>query len=253
MDWQGKSQLEAVHFHARPRRLTQSSLAVVATFMVWLTGLVSVQSQELQTVTPAAGQVNQQASRVFVFVDKKGIGHQHGVEGSLSSGSLRLNQASDAGKLVFDMTSFDADTPRARAHFQLEGKTDDSTRGKVNANMRAYTLKPDRYPEATFVIKSSLPTDRKTSRGLPVYELMGDFTLCGRTRPLRVMVDAEMAKGWLHIRGSFNIKQTEYGITPYSMALGAIGVADTLKIDGDLFVAPDAQSDLSTIPERSQP
>ncbi len=66
-----------------------------------------------------------------------------------------------------------------------------------------------------------------------------------------MIVDAEMAKGWLHIRGSFNIKQTDYGIKPYSMALGAIGVADTLKIDGDLFVAPDAQTDLSAIPERN--
>ncbi len=83
MDWQGKSQLEAVHFHARPRRLTQSSLAVVATFMVWLTGLVSVQSQELQTVMPAAGQVNQQARESLYSSTKKGIGHQHGVEGTL--------------------------------------------------------------------------------------------------------------------------------------------------------------------------
>ena len=98
-----------------------------------------------------------------------------------------------------------------------------------------------------------MPANRQTNRGLPAYELVGEFTLCGRTKPLRVIVDAEMAKGWLHVRGAFNIKQTEYGITPYSMALGAIGVADTLRIDGDLFIAPDPQSDLSQIPERSQP
>ncbi len=106
-------------------------MAAVAALTVWLSGPVSVQSQETQPVATAPAQVNQQVSRVFVFVDKKGIGHQHGIEGALSAGSLRLNQASDAGKLVFDMTSFDADTPRARAHFQLEGKTDDSTGARL--------------------------------------------------------------------------------------------------------------------------
>ncbi len=236
----------------RPSRISTGWMALVLAFFV--VGQIDDLSAEQALDAPAAaGQVNDQASRVFVFVDKKGIGHQHGIEGLLTTSFLRLNQAADAGKLVFDMKSFDADTPRARAHFGLSGTTDNSTRNKVNANMRAYTLKPDRYPEAVFVIHSSLPLAKQSTRGLPAYELIGEFTLCGRTRPLKVVVDAELAKGWVHIRGGFALKQTDYGITPYSTALGAVGVADKLRIDGDLFFAPDAATDLNTIPNRSQP
>jgi len=52
----------------------------------------------------------------------------------------------------------------------------------------------------------------------------------------------------LHIRGNFTILQTDYGITPYSKAFGAIGVANPLRIYGDLYVAPTSQVDMKVIP-----
>jgi hypothetical protein len=40
----------------------------------------------------------------------------------------------------------------------------------------------------------------------------------------------------VHLRGRFSLVQSQFGITPYSTALGAIGVADELKVWGDLWV-----------------
>src|SRR6185503_19095830 len=49
-------------------------------------------------------------SRVYVFVGKTGLGHEHGVIGSIKQGRIDLSAARDAGGLLFDMTSFEADT-----------------------------------------------------------------------------------------------------------------------------------------------
>ncbi len=94
------------------------------------------------------------------------------------------------------------------------------------------------HPTATFVAKKIARLSDKSSRGLPQYEVTGDFTLHGTTRPINFTVDVEEVKGWLRVRGAFAILQTQFGIKPYTKAFGVIGVADKLDIYGDLIVAP---------------
>ncbi|MBL6726071.1 MAG: YceI family protein [Rubripirellula sp.] len=190
-------------------------------------------------------------SRAYVYVDKSGLGHEHGVEAKLSQGNLRLGAEQEAGKLVFDMSSFDADTPAARKYVGLTGTSDNSTRATVNENMKGpEVLNVKRFPTATFQIHSSLDSGKVSLTGRPLYRLSGNFTLCGKTQPLSVMVEVEQARGWLHLKGQFEIKQTDYGIKPYSKAFGVIGVADELKIYGDVYVAPTNDFSLANIPER---
>lgn len=205
------------------------------------------------TSSSEAGRVEIKSSRVYVFVDKTGLGHQHGVEGRLKESTLVLGAERDAGKLIFDMTSFDADTASARRYVGLSGTTDASTRRSVTDNMKGNDiLDVRRYPTATFEISSAKATSQKSRRGLPTYQLEGQFTLHGKTRPLSIVAEAESVKGWLHVRGGFTIKQTDYGITPYSKAFGAIGVANELKIYGDLYAAPTEHVASSDLPNRTE-
>lgn len=200
--------------------------------------LTAVSTAQAESTVPA-GQLNLTSSRVYTFVDKTGLGHQHAVEGKLKSGSCVLGVQQNAGQLVFDMTSFDADTANARRYLGLGGQTDASTRQKVNANMKGGdVLNVRAYPTATFDIRSSMPTGQKGRSGHPIYELIGEFTLHGTRRPLKVQAEAESTNGWIHLRGRFAINQTSFGIRPFSTAFGAIGVADKLTIAGDLWVAP---------------
>ncbi|WP_197168255.1 YceI family protein [Neorhodopirellula pilleata] len=208
-------------------------------------------SQDATTPSYKPGDVQTQASRVYVFVDKTGLGHQHGVEAKLLSSRLELGADQNAGKLTFDMNSFDADTQAARKYVGLQGTTDEGTRSAVNNNMKGSAiLNVAQYPTATFDVASAIATGQTGSDGLPIYELKGNFTLHGTTHPLEFSVEVEQTRGWLHVRGNFVIKQTSFGITPYSKAFGAIGVADSLKIYGDLFVAPTANVAMSDIPTR---
>ena len=183
-------------------------------------------------------QISVQKSRIYIFVDKTGLGHPHGVEGRLKSGSLTLGAAEEAGELVFDMNSFDADTDAARRYVGLSGSTDASTRRQVNDNMKNTSiLNVGQFPTATFAIKSATLLEKKSRTGAPLYELTGEFTLRGKTRPIKIEAEAEQKDNMTHVHGRFAILQTQYGITPFRKALGAVGVADQLIIHGDLWIA----------------
>ncbi len=186
---------------------------------------------------PASVDVDVNRSRVYTFVGKTGFGHEHGVTGRLKSGSIRLGADRDAGQLVFDLTSFSADTSEARRYVGLEGETDASTQEQVTANMLgAYVLDTEHYPTATFLIKSALPLRENRREGVKRYQLEGQFTLHGVTRPLRIFAEARAESGAIRLRGAFALLQTDYGIKPFSKALGAVGVTDKLKIYGDILI-----------------
>ncbi len=201
------------------------------------------------TAAPAAGQnvldvgdVYLPGSRVYVFVGKSGFGHEHGVVGQLKQGRINLGASRDAGGLVIDMASFSADTPEARKFVGLEGATDASTQQQVNANMRGPdVLDVTRFPTATFVIKQVAKLDKLSRRNLPQYQLTGDFTLHGATRPIQIVAEAEDQNGWTHLMGGFTMLQSQFGITPFTKAFGAIGVSDQLSVWGDLWISKQRQ------------
>jgi polyisoprenoid-binding protein YceI len=200
---------------------------------------ITAQATFAQTPQFQPGEINVEHSRVFIFVDKSGpVGHQHAIEGKLKSGML-FPKVQERGTLTFDMTSFDADTKTAREYLGLKGETDESTREKVNGNMLgSEVLDVKRFPTATFenvVIEASNTTSK---RSLPEYILVGDFTLHGKTQQVKIKADLEEKDGWYHLRGGFRIKQSDFGIKPFSKMMGAIGVADPLIIMGDIWIAP---------------
>ncbi len=189
-----------------------------------------------------SGDVELSLSRVYIKVGKVGLGHEHAASGKLKSGRLHLDQPDASGSfgtLVFDMTTFEADSDAARAYIGLAGKTDDDTRKKVNENMLGKeVLDVARFPIATFDAKRVIKLEEKSKRGLPKFKFEGDFTLHGVAKPIEFTADVEEVKGWQHLRGGFAISQSDFGMKPYSTMLGAVGVADRLSIYGDLFVAP---------------
>lgn len=193
-------------------------------------------------VPAAAGNVDLAASRVYIFVPKQGIGHDHAIEGKLKSGRMTLNAATDAGELVFDMTSFDADTTWARRYIGLGGGTDAGTRREVNSNMRgSAVLNVGRFPTATFAIESIRPSSQTGKRGTP-YQLTGKLTLHGVSRQITVTGEAEEVDGKTRLRGSFPLVQTQFGIQPFTKAFGAVGVANQLTVHADLMITTRSDS-----------
>ncbi len=186
---------------------------------------------------PRPGDVDVANSRVFIFVGATGFGHEHGIEGRLVSGNVQLGANQSAGELVFDMKSFDADSPAARKYVGLQGESDDSTRKQVNDNMLgADVLDIAKFPTAKFEIQSALPNKSANPDTSPQYLLDGQFTLHGVTKHLRILAETEESNGMVHVRTRFAVLQSQFGITPFSKLLGTIGVADKLTIYGDAWI-----------------
>ena len=191
-------------------------------------------AQAPRTLKP--GELELQSSRVYTFVGKTGLGHDHGIEGRLRSGHLNVGAKEKAGRIEFDLRTFVADTAAARQYVGLAGQTDRKTADKVTANMlSAAVLDVARFPIATFDVASIAPLPRQGNQPQQ-YQLTGDFTLHGVKRQIRFNAQGDQVQGFLRLRGQFSIRQTDFGITPYSQALGAVGVADQLTIHGDLYV-----------------
>lgn len=184
------------------------------------------------------GSINTTTSRVYTYVGKTGFGHEHAVVGKIKEGTLNLGVRSNAGKIVFDMTTWQADTPQARQYMGLSGTTSASTQKDVNANMLGSdVLNVRKYPTATYAVNSAVLLKQKSGSSKPLYQLNGKFTLHGVTRNLTIVAEVTEKQDSCHIRGSFAILQSHFGITPYSKAFGAVGVTDELKIYGEIDVA----------------
>ncbi len=187
------------------------------------------------------GGVDTAASRAYVLVDKRRLGHKHGVEGRIKEGVIRLGATQDAGKIVFDMSTFVADTDAARKYVSLDGSIKKSEQDEVTATMTGKsTLDVRTYPTATFDIKSATRLAAKSTDGDPQYQLDGEFSLHGKKNALKVVAEVEEEKdGKVRLVGNFTIKQTDFGITPYSAVGGLVSVADALKIWGDVWVVKE--------------
>lgn len=192
------------------------------------------------------GDVEPTASRIFTFVQGTGMGHSHGIEAKLQSGRLILGAEQDAGQFVFDMKSFDADTKLAREVVGLEGETAAWMRDQVNKEIHSEALLDTlKFSTATFDIESSRPLGLHKKTGNPGYELVGKLTLKGVTQPIKFPVEVALKEGWLHVIGKFAFKQTDYGIKPVSKGLGSVGVTDQLTVNGNIWIAPSAESTAS--------
>ncbi|HKA07549.1 MAG TPA: YceI family protein, partial [Gemmataceae bacterium] len=167
-------------------------------------------------------QVDIAASRVYVKVGSATrIGHRHGVEGKLKSGAIALGAG---GELVFDMTTFTADTQEARKRVGLEGaKMSENEAKQVNETMRsADVLDVEKFPTATYKIIVIKPAEKQEAGDPGIYQVNGRLTLHGAEQPIafRARLERTDKEGVVKLSGAFVMKQTAFGIKPYSAAGG---------------------------------
>jgi polyisoprenoid-binding protein YceI len=186
-------------------------------------------------------QVDTAASRVYIKVSSATrLGHDHGVDGRLGSGAVTLG---GAGDLVFDMRTFVADRPEARSYVGLTASVTPSDAQKATATMLGKdVLSVAQFPTARYAIRSSAPAGGQAPGAPGSYRLEGDFTLHGVTQPLPLTAALENTDtpGVFRFRCAFTIRQSQFGMKPYSALGGLVGVSDPLQIWGELIVRPSA-------------
>ncbi len=228
----------------------KAKLGIVAATWAFAAGLLSAGGGHAQTATPKAEklQVDLVNSRVYIKVTSSTrLGHDHGVVGHLESGTATPGSG---GKLVFAMKTFITDTAEARRYVGLNAPIKAADQKKSSENMLgADVLNVDRFPGATFEIKTFDPAEGQAVGAAGLYNLAGTFTLHGVAQPLKLGAKLEPTSdpAVTRLRGSFTILQSQFGITPYSALGGLVGIEDKLKIWGEFVLrTPGARADAAT-------
>jgi len=238
-------------------RIFVARAAVAAGLLVACIAVTEIHAQTPQsgeaqppqkTWTP--GEVHAGNTRIYVHVFKAGsFGHEHAVVGRVKEGVIHLGATHDAGHVDADLTSFVADVDYARKLLGLPGETDPDTQKKVNANMLGdEVLNVLRFPTARGDLTSARLLQQPSANGLPQYLLEGKLTLHGVTKKMSVVAEAAEQNGWVRLRGHASLKQSDFGMQPYTAMLGAIGVADQLELYGEAYIVKEGNIPPPVVP-----
>lgn len=171
------------------------------------------------TDQPKSNEIDVDRSSILIHVSKSGLfsfaGDNHEIRAPIAAGSV--HEAAKSVELKVDASKL----------IVLDPSLSLAKRAQVQQEMLGpHVLDPARYPEIRF--RSTQVEQVKPGE----WNVRGDLSLHGQTRPVTVHVTS--ASG--HYRGTAAFKQTEFGITPVSVAGGTVKVKDELKIEFDIVL-----------------
>jgi polyisoprenoid-binding protein YceI len=148
----------------------------------------------------------------------RGFADNHEIRGAVKSGSVR-NTLPVRANIVVD----------ARDLRVLDPDAAPKDREQVRLRMLGpEVLDVNRFREIRFESTSG----ERTESG--EWIVHGQLTLHGQSRPVATTITEDQG----HFRGAMTLRQTDYGITPISVAGGTVKVKDELKIDFDIVTTP---------------
>jgi polyisoprenoid-binding protein YceI len=184
--------------------------------------------------------LNAQASQLLVFVYRTGrmarLGHNHLISVGELEGDLWLAEPLSDSRVEIRLPvhTLVVDDPQLRAaagpDFDSEPSPQDIANTRRNM-LGAQVLNAAAHPWITL---------RGTPDGgrLPDLELDAELEIHGRTGRMRLPVHVESAPGRVLVSGEFRLRQSDFGITPYSVMMGALAVQDELTVRYRLVAEP---------------
>lgn len=145
-----------------------------------------------------------------------GLGHEH-----------RIRAHAFSGTVVY----FPGDVSRSRVtvtvltdSLRVVPEADSADIPEITRTMREKTLSVDSFPDIRFASGSVVPR-------AALLHVTGDLTMVGRTRPVSVDMTLEVEGDTLRAEGGFAVKQTDFGIKPFSKALGMVKVKNEVRFE----------------------
>jgi polyisoprenoid-binding protein YceI len=149
--------------------------------------------------------------RVYKSGFLSAFGHNHEIQAPIQSGQVK-ESGSPSVELRVD----------ARKLRVLDPEASDSTRAQIQETMLGtQVLDADHFPEIRFQSAGAEP------KGPDHWIVRGNLRLHGKDHPIAVEVTLKDE----HYRGSASLRQTDFGITPVTVAGGTVKVKDEVKIE----------------------
>ncbi|OYT92347.1 MAG: hypothetical protein CFE43_08770 [Burkholderiales bacterium PBB3] len=181
------------------------------------------------------------ASTLHVLVYRGGpmvrLGHNHviissSISGRIWQGASLENSGFAISVPVNSLIVDDNDARTAEGEDFPLNVTEDAKQATKANMLRETLLDGARYPDIS-IQSIRLLGDTDTPRVLAALRIKD------QTRQIVVPVTLRSTDGSLRVQGEFEIKQTDFGIAPLSVALGALVVLDTLKVKFELVANTD--------------
>jgi polyisoprenoid-binding protein YceI len=174
------------------------------------------------------------------------LGHDHVITSADEAGSVWLGStpADSSFELTLPVERFDVDLPEARAVAGPEFAApvpEDARAGTRHNMLRASVLDGEHFP--TITLRSTA-----ASGAWPQPIVRVAVTLKGVEREQEIPVVVERDANDVIARGELRLNQTDFGMAPFSVAGGAIQVADTLEIRFEIAASPPGTISPSRVP-----
>lgn len=191
------------------RTTMQLVVTVLAPFLGTISSVAQSKSRDIDV----------EHSSMTIHVSKSGLfsfaGDNHEIRAPISSGTV--NESAKTVELRVESAKLTVLDPNFSA----------SKRAQVQEEMTGpHVLDASRFPEISF--HSTQVNEEKPS----TWRVTGDLTLHGQTHAITLHVTSNNG----HYHGTIALKQTEFGITPISIAGGTVKVKDELAIDFDVVL-----------------
>lgn len=165
-----------------------------------------------------------------VFVGKTGLfsalAHDHDIGVKSFTGRVVVPESgTGAGSLEMEVDATSLEV--------LDTKPSEEDKKKIFNSMHNEVLESAKHPKITF--KSVSVSDvKQTGKDAYSFVVNGDLTLKGVTKRIAVPVAATITPQQLRANGKYTLKQTDFGIKPYSAAGGTIKVKDEVVLNFDI-------------------
>jgi hypothetical protein len=156
------------------------------------------------------------------------LGHNHVITSGTEAGSAWTNGAlaGSGFEVRVPVAALVVDDPAARAEAGADfpGELPEAAREGTRRNMlRPEVLDGERYPEIVVRAESLHGTWER-----PV--VAAQVTIKDRVRTIEVPLTVRREPGEIEASGAFRIRQSDFGITPFSVGGGALQVADEIDV-----------------------
>ncbi len=210
-------------------------------FMVALTCIVGSigatghgQPRDGKAPSPSAQapyQIDAKKSRFIVETETGGLSsmfaHDHKIEIRDFSGAATFDRGSGGGgSLNLNV--------KTNSLYLLEEKNI-GARQAIESALREEVLETAKYPEITFKTRSV--TSERRGDGTYDVRLVGELRLHGVRRQMTVPARVSLKDGTLHAIGIFEIRQTDFKITPFSFINGTVTIKDMVTLSFDIVAA----------------
>lgn len=195
--------------------------------------LAEAQYAKLARSGTAVYRIQPAASLLLVRVGRDGkmasMGHDHAVVSKDVQGfvALAADPAASHAQIVMPLMSLIVDEPEYRNRLELDTEISEADRAGTYSNMRK-VLEAELFPwvqvDAKFAAAQSDPA-----------ELSVSITMHGAALEYVVPVQMDITEKQLAVSGHLLLKQSDFGMTPFSAVGGLLRVADELQVEFELI------------------